>query len=229
MHKNSVALGTLDISTRPKRRRAVASIIRALGRIHHEEFKYMGRIPFNLQGGDAYSAADESLDYLVEAMRNVDYKLIICGKGPEGKRLEKQIEKLGLGDWIELKGWVEEDEKERLMGSCRFFVMPSLFESLGLAAIEQMAYGRPIIYSSVNGLPETIKDGGIAVPPKDPAALSKAMNSLLNDRDLTEELGRNAAKRARSYEWNELMPLIRNVYEKVLSGEYSAKDAHSSG
>ena len=171
----------------------------------------------------------KGLDYLVEAMRNVDYKLIICGKGPEGKRLEKQIEKLGLGDRIELKGWVEEDEKERLMGSCRFFVMPSLFESLGLAAIEQMAYGRPIIYSSVNGLPETIKDGGIAVPPKDPAALSKAMNSLLNDRDLTEELGRNAAKRARSYEWNELMPLIRNVYEKVLSGEYSAKDAHSSG
>ena len=171
----------------------------------------------------------KGLDYLVESMKDVDFKLIICGKGPDQKRLASAIDKLGLNNRIEMKGWVEEDEKERLMGSCRFFVMPSLFESLGLAAIEQMAYGRPIVYSAVNGLPDTIKDGGIAVPPKDPAALSKAMNSLLNDRSLTEELGKNAAKQARSYSWDALLPMIRTVYEKVLSGEYSAKDAHSLG
>ena len=168
----------------------------------------------------------KGLDYLVRSMRDVDCKLIICGKGPDQKRLAKAIEKLGLGDKISMLGWVEEDEKERLMGSCRFFVMPSLFESLGLAAIEQMAYGRPIVYSGVNGLPETIGDGGIAVPPKDPAALTEAMNSLINDRELAEELGRNAVKQAQSYKWDGLIPKIRTVYEKVLSGEYSAEDAH---
>ena len=171
----------------------------------------------------------KGLDYLVESMRDVDFKLIICGKGPDQKRLAKKIDKLGLGGRITMKGWVEEDEKESLMGSCRFFVMPSLFESLGLAAIEQMAYGRPIVHSGVNGLPETIRDGGMAVPPKDPAALSKAMNALLEDPGRTEELGRNAAKQAQSYRWDALMPMIRSVYEKVLSGEYSAEDAHNSG
>ena len=60
--------GTLDISTRPKRRRAVSLIIKELGLIHLEEFAYLERIPENMQGGDAYAAADYSLDMLVEAI-----------------------------------------------------------------------------------------------------------------------------------------------------------------
>ena len=166
----------------------------------------------------------KGLDYLVEAMKDVDYKLMICGKGPDKERLEKKIARLGLEDKIEIKGWVEEEEKERLMSSCRFFVMPSLFESLGLAAIELMAHGRPIVHTDVNGLPDTVKNGGVSVPPKDSAALSKAMNRLLSDPSYTEELGKNAVEQARTYNWDGLLPNIETVYEKVLSGEYSVKD-----
>ena len=170
----------------------------------------------------------KGLEYLVEAMKDVDYKLIICGKGPEEKRLTKRIKKLGLEDKIEMKGWVEEEEKERLMGSCRFFVMPSLFESLGLAAVELMAHGRPIIYTDMNGLPDTIKDGGISVPKEDPVALSKAMNLLLNDPAFNEMLGRQAFKQAQKYKWDGLISKIETVYEKVMSGEYSAADAYKT-
>jgi len=166
----------------------------------------------------------KGLDYLVEAMKDVDGKLVICGKGPDGDRLAKRIKKLGLEDRIEMKGWVEEEEKERLMGSCRFFVMPSLFESFGLAAIELMAYGRPIVHTDVNGLPDTVGDGGVSVPPKDPAALSEAMNALLGNPGRTEELGKNAARQARTYKWDDLIPRIESVYERVISGEYSASD-----
>jgi len=170
----------------------------------------------------------KGLEYLVEAMKGVDCKLIICGKGPEEERLKKQIGELGLSDKIEMKGWVEEEEKEKLMGSCRFFVMPSLFESLGLAAIELMAHGRPIIHTDVNGLPDTVKDGGISVPPKDPAGLAKAMDLLLDDPIYTEELGNNAFRQAQKYRWDGLIPKIEGVYEKVVSGEYSAGDAHKA-
>lgn len=169
----------------------------------------------------------KGLDHLIEAMRDVDFKLIICGKGPDEDRIKNKISKLGLEDKIEMKGWVEEDEKEKLMGSCRFFVMPSLFESLGLAAIELMAHGRPIVHTTVNGLPNTIKDGGISVPPADPTALSKAINMLLEDRNYTEELGKNAIKQAQTYRWDGLIPKIENVYEKVISGEYSDADRTS--
>jgi len=72
MHKNVVVLGTLDISTRPSRRRAVSRIVHALGMIHSAEFDYLNRIPLNLHGGEAYAAADDSLDYLCEAIIFLD-------------------------------------------------------------------------------------------------------------------------------------------------------------
>jgi len=60
--------GNVDISTRPKRRRAVSLIVSELSRIRSEEESYMERIPDNLKDGDAYAAADESVDLLSDAI-----------------------------------------------------------------------------------------------------------------------------------------------------------------
>lgn len=60
--------GAMDISTRPKRRRAVSLIISQLSRIRNAESEYMERIPVNLQNGDAYAAADDSVDLLTDAI-----------------------------------------------------------------------------------------------------------------------------------------------------------------
>lgn len=155
----------------------------------------------------------KGLRYMVEAMKDVDCKLVICGKGPESKNLEKQIRKLGLEDRIEMRGYVSEEEKAELMGSCKFFVMPSLFESFGLAAVELMSHGRPLVCTNVNGLPETVGDGAITVDPADPKALSDAMNRLLNDDDLRTDLGKKARERAEYYSWDRFI----NQYESILS------------
>jgi len=143
----------------------------------------------------------KGLKYLVEAMTDVDTKLIICGKGPEESKLKKQIKKLGLEDRIEMRGYVSEEEKSHLMSTCKFFVMPSLFESLGLAAIELMSYGRPIISSDVNGLPDTIGNGGITVPAGNSSALADAINELLNDNEKRISLRSAARTNAERYDW----------------------------
>jgi len=72
MSKHVVELGALDISTRPKRRRATAIIHAALNKIYSEEDAYMNRIPGNLQESDAYYAADDSLSYLLEAINALE-------------------------------------------------------------------------------------------------------------------------------------------------------------
>ena len=161
----------------------------------------------------------KGLKYLVEAMKDVDHKLIICGKGPESNRLSKQIKKLGLEDRIEMRGWVSNDEKEKLMASCKFFVMPSLFESLGLAAIEMLSYGKPVVCTDVNGLPDTVRDGGVVIPSKDPLALTNAINDLIKNDDEREKKKEMAAARAQAYRWDDLIPKIEDVYLKVLSGD----------
>ena len=61
-------LGSVDISSRPNRRKAVSRIIGVLTIICSEEEAYIGRIPLNLQCGEAYAAAEESVDMLAEAI-----------------------------------------------------------------------------------------------------------------------------------------------------------------
>lgn len=169
----------------------------------------------------------KGLDYLVDAMRDVPYRLVICGKGPEEHRLRKLIERYGLEDRIDMRGYVSEEEKDRLMGDCRFFVMPSLHESLGLAAEELMAHGRPIVCSDADGLPETVGDGGYVVPVADSGALAHAMNDLFTDDSKCESLASFAIRRAKYYDWNIHLPVIEDIYEKVLSGEYASSDAYA--
>ena len=159
----------------------------------------------------------KGLDYLIEAMQYVDSKLIICGKGPDDKRLMKRIKKYGLSDRIEMKGWVSEKEKQRLMSECKMFVMPSLYESYGLAALEIMSYGRPIVCTDVNGLPDTVKNGGIYVKPKDPKGLADAINSLLSDKDKRLELGANARKVADGQSVKNTVDIVESVFDTVIS------------
>ncbi|MDR0777952.1 MAG: glycosyltransferase family 4 protein [Methanomassiliicoccaceae archaeon] len=158
----------------------------------------------------------KGLDHLVDAMRSVNAKLIICGKGPEKKRIERQIKKYGLENRIEMRGYVTEEEKAELMGSCEFFVMPSLFESFGLAAVEAMSYGRPIICTSVNGLGDTVQDGGMIIPPKDPEALANAMNQLLDDDDERKRLAGAARTQAEKFDWKYHIEKIEEVYRNVI-------------
>jgi glycosyltransferase involved in cell wall biosynthesis len=163
----------------------------------------------------------KGLDYLVEAMKDIDCKLIICGKGPDSKRISKLIEREGLENKIEMKGWVAESEKEHLMSTCKFFVMPSIFESYGLAALEIMSYGRPVIATDVDGLPDTVGGGGMIIEPKNPKAISDAANLLLKDSDKRRELGVNARSIAEGRSVSQIVNKLEDIYSKVLSGELS--------
>ena len=161
----------------------------------------------------------KGLPYLVEAMKQVDSKLIICGKGPESKKVEKLIKKYKLENKIEIKGWVSEEEKIRLMSTCKFFVMPSIFESYGLAALEVLSYGRPIVCTDVNGLPGNVKDAGYYVKPKDVDGLAFAMNKMLNEPDLRKQLSENAIKVTRAFTWDDQIVKTENLYKKVISSD----------
>jgi glycosyltransferase involved in cell wall biosynthesis len=166
----------------------------------------------------------KGLKYMVEAMKDVDCRLIICGKGPETKNLEKQIASLGLQDRIEMRGFVPDEEKNSLMNGCKFFVMPSLFESFGIAAIELMSHSRPLVCTNVNGLPATVGEGGITVDPADPKALADAMNRLLADESLRREMGEKAFKHAVSYSYDDHIPRYESILEAVAQGKTPEPD-----
>ena len=162
--------------------------------------------------------ATKGLRYLIDAMEDIDCRLLLCGKGPEERDLRRRIERLGLGSRVEMLGYVSEEEKNDLIDGCRLFVMPSLFESFGLAALEVMSHGKPLVCTDVNGLPDTVGDGGVLVPPEDPSAIADAVNGLLADGAARAEKGRRARAVAETYTWDRWIPVYENVLEDVVRG-----------
>lgn len=157
----------------------------------------------------------KGLDVLMEAMRDVDCRLVVCGKGPEEEKLKKQCSRLGVDGRVDFRGYVSEEEKESLISRCMFHVMPSLFESFGLAALESMRRGKPVVFSEVNGLPEVVGDGGIGVPAKDPKALAEAMNAMIDDPGLRQEKGVLARRQAETYTWDRHIGHLEGILESV--------------
>ncbi len=160
----------------------------------------------------------KGLDYLIEAMRQVDYKLVMCGKGPESKKVAKLVRKYGLEDRVESRGWVSEEAKLRLMSTCKFFVMPSIYEAYGLAALEALSYGKPLVCTDVDGLPGNVKDAGYYVKPKDADGLAKGINEMLIDNDLRKRLSDNAIKVSRAFTWDDQIAKTEKLYRAIVDG-----------
>jgi Glycosyl transferases group 1 len=87
-------------------------------------------------------------------------RLEIAGAGPQREDLEGEVERLGLRGSVRLLGW--QRDLGPLFQSWDIFAMPSLEEGFGMAALEAMADGLPVVATSVGGLPEVIEDGQTA-------------------------------------------------------------------
>ena len=117
---------------------------------------------------------------LIEAMADVlanepAARLVIAGRGPLRRRLEALAAKHGVAENVTFAGLV--GDVARLLKAFDVFVFPSLWEGFGIALIEAMATGLPVVASATGGILEILEDGvsGLLVPPGDRAALAEAL------------------------------------------------------
>ena len=112
------------------------------------------------------------------------------GDGPERKALERETERLGVGDRLHFVGFVTHDRLPAAMAHADVLVLPSLYEELGTVLLEAMQAGLPIVASETGGIPDVIEDGvnGLLVPPGDPEALARVIDRILSDGDLSRRL-----------------------------------------
>lgn len=96
------------------------------------------------------------------------------------------------------------------------FIMPSRSEAWGLAALEALAYGVPVIASDIGGLPEIIEpgDGGLLIPPGDPAALAQAILVAALDPDRLRVQGHKARDRARLFSVERMVDQTEAFYRR---------------
>lgn len=138
--------------------------------------------------------------------KGVTFRLQLVGDGPERDYLERVTRALDLTHRVEFLG--ERDDVPALLARADVFVFPTTGrEGLGLAAIEAMAAGLPVVASEIGGLPEVVRQGrtGYLVPPGDPVALENAILELLSDPEHARELGAEGRRRVEAHFDSETM------------------------
>lgn len=140
-------------------------------------------------------------EYLIRAMVKIKKavpgtKLVMIGSSVfnHAKYLKKLVENLGLVQDVIMTGYLPEAWE---YAQCfDVFVFPSInYESFGFVALEAMFYKKPVIGTSVGGIPEVLGDSGIIVSPKDPDAIAKKTIYLLNNPGEAERLGQKGYER----------------------------------
>jgi glycosyltransferase involved in cell wall biosynthesis len=130
--------------------------------------------------------------------------------------VEHRVRELGLGERIWMAG--SRGDIPELMRGLDVFVLPSLAEGISNTILEAMACGLPVIATAVGGNPELVEEGrtGLLVPPADPAAMARAMETCALDADLRR--GAGAAGRARAEQRFSLDAMVQaylGVYDRL--------------
>lgn len=172
----------------------------------------------------------KGVDTLIQAMACLDLQevrqpvhLAIIGGEPnvipqdmsdEMTRLQKMCDELCMGGLVVFLGKRGQDTLPYYYSAAEVVVMPSLYESFGMVALEAMACGTPVIASEVGGLGYLVQNGetGYTIPDSDPQALCERLSALLGDTHLRQTMGLRAAQYALGYSWAKIATQIADLY-----------------
>ncbi|MEC9489299.1 MAG: glycosyltransferase family 4 protein [Halanaerobium sp.] len=144
--------------------------------------------------------------------------LLIIGEGELEEKLKQMAGKLRIADRIKFAGFVANTHD--YYEAMDVFVLPTIgVEASGLAVMEAMAHGLPVISTEVGGIPELVRDGetGLLVPPGDAAALKGALERLVGDAGLAERLGKAGRQRyEQEFSAEVMVERVRELYEGYL-------------
>jgi len=189
---------------------------------------FVGRIE-PLKGVDTLIQAMSCLDVSLQGKKSPVHLAIIGGEpGAEPKdmsaemaRLQKMCDDLCMGSMVVFLGKRAQDTLPYYYSAAELLVMPSLYESFGMVALEAMACGTPVIASEVGGLGYLVQDGktGYTIPDSDPDRLCERLTSLLGDHELREAMGHRAVDYSANYAWEKIATQIIDVYKEVTCKE----------
>lgn len=149
--------------------------------------------------------------------------LLVAGgdtvSGGEMDRLVAMAGELGIADKVTFLGTVEHERMPLFYNAADVCVVPSYHESFGLAALEALACGTPVVAARVGGLATIIIDGetGYLLNELSPEALARCLRALLEDGELRKRMGEAAVLSAREYTWSAVARRVLGVYEALIA------------
>jgi N-acetyl-alpha-D-glucosaminyl L-malate synthase BshA len=170
---------------------------------HISNFRKVKRIP-------------DIIKIFYQIQKQIPSKLMMVGDGPERPKAEQLCEELGITDKVIFFG--NSNEIDKILCFSDLFLLPSETESFGLAALEAMASGVPVISTNTGGLPEVNREGysGYLGNVGDVEYMAEKAVSILSDDSKLLEFKENALKVALEFDIQNVLPMYEKLYEKAL-------------
>lgn len=157
----------------------------------------------------------QAFSHLDRSLQKQAGLLIVCARQHAQQALQDEIARLHLDEVVRVIGGVPPEELNLLYNGSAALVFPSLRESFGLPPLEAMACGTPVVASNTSSLPEVLGDAAILVRPTDIPALTSAMEQVLTDRVLAEDLRERGLAHSRIFSWEKTARATLAVYERA--------------
>jgi len=143
--------------------------------------------------------------------------LLLLGSGHERAALERIAAETGVADRVRFLGEVE--EVPAVLANSDVFVLPSSREPFGMAPVEAMAAGVPVVVTRTGGLAEIVSDGvnGLHVPVEEPQAISRAVARICREQGLSERLSAGGRRRAEDFSEDVVMEKLVGHFRAVAS------------
>lgn len=152
-----------------------------------------------------------------EVTKQIPSKLLFVGDGPERATAEQLCRQLGVCDDVRFVG--KQEQMEDILAIADLFLLTSEYESFGLAALEAMAAGVPVVSTNAGGLPEINIQGvtGYMGNVGDVDTMSRQAIDILQHDDRLQQFKNNAAEQANAFDIKNIVPLYEKLYDEVLS------------
>jgi glycosyltransferase involved in cell wall biosynthesis len=167
----------------------------------------------------------KGLDVLLEAVAALagtdrPATLVIMGPEANDRDLSALVSAFALQDRVRRVGRVSRDTLRSHLWHSDVFVLPSRREALGVAVLEGMAAGLPVVVTSTGGIPEIVRPGveGYLVDPGSPVALAEALGRLLDDPEGRAAMAGAALRRAEEFSVATMTRAIRDIYLRIGTG-----------
>ncbi|MBU3821488.1 N-acetyl-alpha-D-glucosaminyl L-malate synthase BshA [Flavobacteriaceae bacterium XHP0103] len=161
--------------------------------------------------------AQDVISVFNNIQKKIPAKLMLIGEGPEREKIEWQCMQLGILDKVIFFG--KSNEIDKILCFSDLFLLPSETESFGLAALEAMASGVPVISTNTGGLPEVNIEGysGFLSNVGDVEDMTKNALHILSDSHRLQAFKNNAREQATKFDLHKIVPLYESIYEDTLS------------
>lgn len=159
---------------------------------------------------------DDVVRIFARVREQVKSKLIFVGDGPERTSIEAMCRELGTCNDTVFLGRFK--DTGAILGAADLFLLPSEFESFGLAALEAMAHGVPVISTNTGGTPEVNTEGvsGHLFDVGDTRGMAAKTVELLTDDESLKAMSNNAVQRASDFDISRILPMYEDIYASVL-------------